>query len=157
MDSPKEFEIKQPRGFLVFYLILVPILIAAIIITAVLIAQGKIDKDTVGAGFLAMFCALFSLPVFGIYAYFYNKFIFREGFFIFKNIFCRTKRVPVDTIYVAIIYSIGRANRGLAFKDKNFECVLRVTGADSIINNDLFKKVLDYYEITLTDRNTLTN
>ncbi|MDE6411024.1 MAG: hypothetical protein K2L02_00610 [Clostridia bacterium] len=157
MDSPKEFEIKQQRGLLIFYLILGPILIAAIIVTAVLVVQGKIDKDTVGAGYLALFCALLSLPVLGIYAYFHNKFIFREGFFIFKNIFCKTKRVPVDTINVAIIYSIGRANRGLAFKDKNLECVLRVPGADALINNDLFKKVLEYYEIALTDSRTFIN
>ena len=152
MDSPKEFEIKQPRWLLVFSLILGIIGIIAIAVAVILTMLGKIEIEDAGGGILAGACALLFLASIGIYSYCHDTFAFREGFFICKRIFHKTKRVPVDMIYIAV-----RCRKILAFKDENFECILRVTDAYPILESDSFKKVLEFYEITLTSSQDLIN
>ena len=148
MNEPKEFEIREPRWMLIFGIVFMVLLISVMTVIIIFTALHKIVFDLC-AGLLSILIVFLFISIICIVAYCTDKFAFRDGNFIYKSIFRKEKTIPVKNIFFAAVF-YGKATT-IIFKDKNNRRLLTVMDANEALKSDLFKYVIYYYNITVTD------
>lgn len=147
LTCPQEFEIRQPRWFLIVGLIILAIVIVAVVLTCVNIADGKIEESLIGGVFCIIFIFFF-MAAFLLLAYFTDTFRYSNGEFYCRRFLHPIRRWNITEVDYVIV-NMFRGAIIITFWNKNNHRLAYVTDANNIWDDGRLRTLLYIYNIPL--------